>query len=100
MDEEGNQEINLFFNVQLVGCMSLSADDDILGCHFRKLLLWSVIQGKKMLFLLLFASSFHLGFYPSPFLFHHNYDISFFFSLAQYISPSVLCSTTESTSFF
>lgn len=36
MDEEGNQEINLIFNVQLVGCMSLSNADDIVGCHFRK----------------------------------------------------------------
>lgn len=69
MDEEGILEINLIFNIQLVGCMSLSAADDILGCCFRKWLLWSVIQRKKKLFffLLLFACSF-----PSWFLAFFN----------------------------
>lgn len=100
MDEEGNQQINLIFNVHFVGCMSLSAADDILGCHFRKWLLWSMIQGKKCFICFCLPLPFQLGFYPSPFLFHYNYNSSFFFSLSQYVYPSVSCSTTESPSFF
>lgn len=53
MDEEGNQEI-WFSSVQLVGCMSLSTADGILGSGCSGL--W--FKKKKMLYLLLFASSF------------------------------------------